>query len=161
MVSLLKEARIFEDCTTQELEDIATICERVSFTSGEYLFEANSPAEHLFLIIKGLLELHFNVTHYNAARKITFERVKQGEILGWSSALTQPRVYALSAIAVKDSELLKIRVNDIEKLCMENNHLGYVVMKNISETISKRFQVLRHMLIDEIQHELNQKELSR
>jgi CRP-like cAMP-binding protein len=148
MVSLLKEARIFEDCTTQELEDIATICERVSFTSGESLFEANSPAEHLFLIIKGLVELHFNVTHYNAA-------------LGWSSALTQPRVYALSAMAVKDSELLKIRVNDIEKLCMESNHLGYVVMKNISETISKRFQVLRHMLIDEIQHELNQKELSR
>ena len=161
MVRLLKEARIFEDCTTQELEDIATICERVSFNRGEYLFEANSPAEHLFLVIKGLVELHFNVTHYSAAKKITFERVNKGEVLGWSSALTKPRVYALSAMAVKDSELLKIKVNDIEKLCMEHHHFGYVLMKNISETISKRFQVLRHMLIDEIQHELNEKELSR
>jgi CRP-like cAMP-binding protein len=161
MVSLLKAVRIFEDCTTQELEDIATICEQVSFNTGERLFEANSPAEHLFLVVKGLIELHFNVTHYSAAKKITFERVKQGEILGWSSALTQPRVYALSATAVKDSELLRIRVSDIEKLCMENNHLGYVLMKNISETIAARFNRLQHLFIAEIQYELNQKELSR
>ena len=161
MVSLLKEARIFADCTTQELEDIATICERVSFHSGECLFEANSPAEHLFLVVQGLVELHFNVTHYSAVKELTFERISKGEILGWSASLRQPQVYALSAFAVKDSELLRIRVGDLEKLCMENDHLGHVLMKNLGETIAARFNRLRHMFINEIQHELNEKELSR
>ncbi|MCK5452950.1 MAG: cyclic nucleotide-binding domain-containing protein [Calditrichia bacterium] len=158
MVELLKESKIFNECTNQELTDISNICQTISVKDGEQILEAKSPAEYLYIIAEGCVELRFTVTHYFSSQKITFDRKVKGEAFGWS-ALAEPHLYTLAAWAVKDSKLLKLTGNDIKRLCSENYHLGYVLMKNVAEIIGERFDLVQKILIDTIQLNLKEKEL--
>jgi CRP-like cAMP-binding protein len=158
MLEILKEAKIFEDCTNQELADISNICQKISVKDGAQILEARSPADYFYVIAEGCVELRFTVTHYFSSQEITFDRKVKGEALGWS-ALTEPHLYTLAAWAVKDSELLRLKADDIKNLYSKNHHLGYVLMKNIAEIIGGRFDLVQNILIDTIQQNLKEKEL--
>lgn len=157
MIDILKEARVFKEFTTQELQEISAICEKITFKSRERIFEAETPAEYLYIVAEGAVELNFKVTHYHALKEMTLDRKFKGEAFGWS-ALTEPYHYTLSAITMQDSELLRIKADNIKRLCAENNHLGYILMKNIAEIIGERFASVQKILIDLIQQNLIEKE---
>ena len=57
MLDLLKEVRVCKGCTEAELQEIAEICKGVPFKNGERVFEAQRPAEHLYIVGKGLIDL--------------------------------------------------------------------------------------------------------
>lgn len=158
MIDLLQETVLFKGCTTQELKEVAKICERAEFKVGEYIFRAKTDAMFLYIIREGVVELRFSVTHYQAAREITIDKKVRGDVFGWS-ALTEQNTYTLSAIVVKDSKLLRFKSKDLRILCEKDNHLGYIIMKNISEIIGYRFELVQKMLIDLIQKDLRDKEL--
>ncbi len=158
MIDSLEEFSLFKECTKQELEEVSKICERITLKNGDRIFEAGSPAEYLFAVGEGSVELRSTVTHYQAAKEITLDRKFQGEIFGWS-ALTRPYIYTLSALTMQDSQLLKFEAKELKRLCEDNNHFGYILMKNVSEIIGERFATIESMLIDVIQQDLKEKEL--
>ncbi len=160
MVDLLERARLFEGCTSQHLKDIEKICERVTFKEGERIFEAEAPAECFYIVGEGLVNLCGKLNLYNALSEIAFERNQKGEAFGWS-ALVEPYTYTLSAIAVRDTELLKISGMEIKKMSTNDHHFGFLLLGNLTQIIGKRFALVQQMLIDEIQHTLKEKELSR
>ena len=158
MIDLLKECRVFKECSDQELAQAAKICQKVSFKNGEPIFEADSSAEYLYVVGTGAVELRFKVTQYQASTGIALDRKFKGDVFGWS-ALTEPYIYTLSALAMQDCELVNLKANDMKGLCNKNNHMGYVLMKNISEIIGERFASIQRILIDVIQQNLKEKEL--
>jgi signal-transduction protein with cAMP-binding, CBS, and nucleotidyltransferase domain len=158
MLQILKESRLFNECTDQELNEIANICQKITFKNGERILEARSSAEYLYIVSEGVVELRFTVNYYNASEEITLEQKARGEVFGWS-ALTKPNVYTLSALAVQNSDLMRLHEKDIKELCAKNDHLGYVLMKNLAEIIGERFQIVQTMLINEIQQNLKEKDI--
>lgn len=158
MLQILQECKLFKECTKRELNTIADICQEVTFGKGESVFEAKSTGEYLYIISEGVIELRFRVNFYNASQELALERKTRGEVFGWS-AITKPNLYTLSAFALQNSDLLRLKGNDINELCSKNNHLGYILMRNIAEVIGERFQIVQTMLINEIQQNLRQKEL--
>ncbi|MFQ5705985.1 MAG: Crp/Fnr family transcriptional regulator [bacterium] len=158
MIELLRHVKLFDQLKPDELQDVAKICERISCKSGDRIFEAESPAEYLYVVGNGSVELRFNVTHYHASKEITLDRKFNGDTFGWS-ALTEHKIYTLSALAMQDSELLRLRAEDMTSLSNDNNSLGYILMKNLTEVISSRFVSLQRVLIDVIRQNLQEKEL--
>jgi CRP/FNR family cyclic AMP-dependent transcriptional regulator len=158
MLQVLKESRLFREFTNQELEEIADVCKTITFKNGEHIFEAKSFAEYLYIVSEGAVELRFEINYYNASQELILERKTRGEAFGWS-ALTKPNIYTLTALAVQNSDLLILNERDLKELCVKNDHLGYILMKNIAEIIGERFQMIQNMLINEIQQNLKEKEL--
>jgi CRP-like cAMP-binding protein len=158
MLAFLKEARVFKGCTPQELEDVADVSQMVTLKNGERVFEDKDPAEHLYMVANGAVELRFTVAHYRASKEITIDRILEKEAFGWS-ALTAPHTYSLSALAVEDAELLRVSAEELKRLSAENNHFGFVLMRNIAEVIAERFELVQKVLIDVIQQSLREKEL--
>ncbi|MFQ5604664.1 MAG: Crp/Fnr family transcriptional regulator [bacterium] len=157
MIDLLQQARVFEDLNTQEIAEVAKISHKVTFKNGERILEAETPARYLFIVGEGLVELRFKVTLLGGTVEITIDQKFNGTSFGWS-ALTEPYRYTLSALAMRDTELIRIKANDIKRLCEQNNHLGFVVMKNIALIIGERFGTIQNALIAEIQQNLKIKE---
>ena len=157
MLELLKQSRIFEGLGEDELQKIMKICQIAKFNHGEKIFEIGEPAEHLFIVKEGEIELRFQVTYQNISTGICLERKVRGEPLGWS-ALTEPYKYTLSAFAITDSELLQMSHKELKELCEENSHLGYVLMSNIARLIAKRFISTQQRLIHEIKQALERKD---
>lgn len=157
MIELLKEAKLFEGLLKEELEAIQKLCEACTSKKGSQVFKAGESADYLFVVVEGEIELRFEVVYSNAAVEIPLDKKRKGEAFGWS-ALIEPHKYTLSAVAAKDCELLRLRGRDIEKLCGESNHLGYVMMNNFAKLIGMRFSVLEKALIAEIQRSLKVKD---
>ena len=157
MLQILKESRLFNECTNQELNEVGKIYKTISFAKGKCIFKAKSFAEHLYIVSKGEVELHFTVDYFNISQEITLERKTRGGVFGWS-ALTKPNLYTFTALAIQDSDLLSLNERDIRELCAKNEHLGFILMKNIAEIIGERFQMLQKMLMNEIQQNLKEKE---
>jgi len=157
MLQSLKKIKVFEECTDEELQAVANICRSVAIQEGDRVFEAETPADFLYFLAEGVVELRFKVTHYLATNEITIDRIRKGEVFGWS-ALAEPKAYTLSALVVQGGELLKVPAADMRTLCSSNHHFGYVLMKNISAIIGERFDLTRQMLVDVIQKQLDEKE---
>jgi CRP-like cAMP-binding protein len=157
MLSLLRECKLFGGCTEQELERVASACKTNTVRAGETIFEAGTPAEHLYVVSEGSVELRFSVTHYDASEEIAIDRKFKGDVFGWSAS-AEDRTFTLSAVAARNSKLLRISRSDIKRLCAESDHFGHVFMRNIADIIGQRFIVVQRMLLEEIQHYLKNQE---
>jgi CRP-like cAMP-binding protein len=157
MLDQLKQSRIFEGLSEDELQKITEISQVAKFKKGVKIFEIGDAAEHLFIVKEGEVELRFQVTYQNISHDVCMERKCRGEPLGWS-ALTEPYKYTLSAHSATDSELLQMGHNELIELCESNNHLGYVLMRNIARLIARRFMLTQEKLIREIQQSLKKKD---
>ena len=158
MRDLLEKSGFFAALTPDELGKVAGICEIMNCKRGELIFAAQSPAHHMYVIVDGVVDLRFEVRHYEATKEITLDRKFSGEAFGWSALSRKSQFYTLSAVAVKDTQLLKFHEQDLQRLCESNSHLGYVFMKSIAEIISERFVAIQMILIDIIQKGLEDKE---
>jgi len=157
MHELLKQSRIFEGLGEDELQKITKISQLAKFNKGERIFNFGDAAEHLFIVKEGEIELRFQVTYQNLSHEVCLERKCRGEPLGWS-ALTEPYRYTLSAYSVTSSELLQMGHKELIELCESDNHLGYVLMRNIARLIARRFMLTQEKLIREIQQVLKKKD---
>jgi CRP-like cAMP-binding protein len=157
MVSLLEESTLFTHCPAEGLERLAAGSEEQTFAAGETIFEAGSPAEHMYIVDDGCVELRFAVTSYVEAQEIPIDRKFKGDVIGWS-AVVAPHTFTLSGVAVRDSRLLRIRGSDIRALCAADDHFGHVFMRNLADLIGQRFNIVQRILIDVVQDRLKKQE---
>lgn len=158
MLDTVRATPVFAGSTTSELETIAGLCERVTVKRGERLFESNTPADSVYIVVEGAIELSFNAIHYNEAYPMSVERLFKGDLVGWS-ALTELRGnYTLAASAVQDSELLRMSGDKLRGLCADNHHFGYVLQRNVAGIIARRFALVLAMLITTVQDGLTRRE---
>ena len=158
MINLLKESKIFSGCTGYELANIANVAQKISASAGDRIFATGNPADNMYIVLDGLVSLRFQVTYLDAIRDITLDRKSAGEAFGWS-VFVEPSLYTVSAFATEKTELMKIRRQDLNRLCTENHHLGYILMKNISEIIAERYGTVQNMLVNAIQLDLQGREI--
>lgn len=150
MISLLNESKAFGECTDLELEQVAAVAETVSFTAGETIFEAGSPADYLYVVADGYAELRFRVTSFAAPEDIAIDRKFEGDVFGLSAA-TRPRTFAFMAVAGSDCDLWRIPGSDLKRMCAESDHFGHVFMDSMAGIIGQRLNILRRILIDIVQ----------
>lgn len=158
MINLLKESKLFAGCTGEEIADIANVAQKIRVQARERIFAAGEPAEYLYVVLEGAVSLRFEVSYFDASREITLDRKQAGEAFGWS-VFVEPSLYTLSAFAESDAELMKVRRQDLAALCEGSHHLGFVIMKNISEIIAGRYGAVQNMLVGAIQQDLQRREL--
>lgn len=149
MKELLRDSTLFGKCTPAQIDAVAERCTRRSHAAGEVIFDANAPAEHLYVVESGLIELHFPLDCHGATQQFTVDRKLRGDVLGWSSLL-ESRSYSLSATAMRETVLLRIRSADLDDL-FADDHFGHVVMRRLAETIAQRFNVMQQLIVDLVQ----------
>jgi CRP-like cAMP-binding protein len=149
MIELLEESTLFGGCTREHLETVAACCMRRSYPARATIFEAHTPADSLYVVERGAVELHVGLHCYGATQELTVDRKLRGDVVGWSSLLAA-HTFTLSATAVRDTTLVRIRTADLDEL-FTDDRFGHVVMRRLAEIIAQRFDVMQRMLIDMLQ----------
>lgn len=157
MLDTLKATHAFAGCTTAELEQVVRICDRVTVKQGAPLFEPNSPADTVYVVVTGAIELRFYATYYNAPQPVPVDRLFAGDLIGWS-ALSERGQFTLAAVALQDTELLRMRGEALQRLCADNHHFGYIVHRNVGAIIARRFGLVLKMLIGTVQDSFRRRE---
>jgi CRP/FNR family cyclic AMP-dependent transcriptional regulator len=138
---------LFQDLSSEHLELLSPLFAPCDFTTDAVLFEQGDLAEHLFAIVSGEVVVNFKP---DDGPNIIVARVQPGSIVGWSAALGSRR-YTSSAVCTTETQLLRVRGDDLRRLCMQHPDTGSVFLDRLATVIAERLHSTHDLVFSLLQ----------
>lgn len=114
-----------------------------TYANGDRLFTQDAKADHLWIVVEGRVDLHFEKPDRYALEKEVITSITETMPFGWSSVV-EPFKYRYSAFAGGDvCRVIKIEKEHLSGLLGKDARLGYTVMSNLTTVIAGRFHQLQ------------------
>ena len=140
LLAVLGNVELFDGITPDELEAVSKICRERSYHAGDVLTTQGEPGGELYVICDGFVEVLRSETPSDPSPRAVVN-LGQGQIVGEMALVDLgPRSATVRTISEK-TVVQVIQRDDFKRLCDENYHLGYIVMRNIAADLSFK---LRH-----------------
>ncbi len=140
----LRTLRFLEDLSAADLDRVSALASVTSQPAGAVLFPEGAVCERLYVVLEGLVGLDMHVPRRGPVRLMT---VGAGEILGWSALLSDGRMTA-RAVVLQPAELVEFPSADLRALCAADHDVGYVVMRQVAVSLSRRLLATRLQMLD-------------
>ena len=85
-----------------------------SFSKDMVIFEQGNKAEYIYILVKG--EVAISYKPYDG-QPIVVARIHPGNVFGWSSSALNRDTYSSAALAVVESEAIRINARSLQTLC--------------------------------------------
>jgi CRP/FNR family cyclic AMP-dependent transcriptional regulator len=138
---LLRRFSLFADLDPGIYEELAAASKETLLKTGEWLFMEGDDADALYLVLEGKIDLKVNLDP-KGQRQQNVSTVAEGHMMGWS-ALVEPYIYTLSAVAVADCRLVSLEASAVRDIMERNPEIGYTIMKRLAKAIGARLANLR------------------
>jgi CRP/FNR family cyclic AMP-dependent transcriptional regulator len=136
LTSLLKRAGLFTGLSDGEAEEVASLCVEQTYPAGSIIIHQGDTGDELFVIEEGQVEILVMGTKLEQPVVV----LGKGQILGEMSLLDYG-FRSATARAAEDTTVQVLKEADFTELCERNNHIGYIVMRNLAADLSFK---LRH-----------------
>ncbi len=162
--NLLAGFKFFSEVVPETLEMIAQKGEVLEFGPGDVIFHFDEPAEHLYGLLEGELDLSIvfidkvlkTEIEYEEAiqaslvdeeKSIVIDTVLPNQIFGWAS-LVGPARRTVTARCTETCRVIAIAAADLNAMFAKDHNLGYVIMKKLADIIAKRLKMRTDKLIE-------------
>ena len=136
---VLRQVELFEGLSVEELDQVAAICTPRELHAGELLIHQGDQGDQLYIVTEGFVEVVLTDAQEQDKRVVV--NLGPGQITGEITLLDQgPRSATVRATA-EPTVVQSIHHTDFNTLCEQNNHIGYLVMRNMAADLSFK---LRH-----------------
>lgn len=140
---ILTSVELFEGLTSDELDILADVCEERVYPINEIITQQGEVGEELFVVYEGFVEVvRAGLAPENAPKTIV--NLGEGQIFGEMALVDRGPRSATVKAASDQTNILVIHRDDFDRICESNNHIGYVVMRNIAADLS--FKLRHHHL---------------
>ncbi len=148
---ILPSLFLFQELGPEHLTLLQPLFIPCDFTADSVLFEQGDPAENLFTIVTGEVVVNFKP---DDGPNIVVARVQPGSIVGWSAALGSRR-YTSSAVCTTFTQLLRVRGDDLRRLCIQHPATGTVFLDRLATVIAERLHSTHDLVLSLLQLGLN------
>ena len=162
--NILAGFKFFSEVAPQAIEMIADKSAVLEFAPDDVIFKFDEPAEHLYGLLEGEVDLSIVFTDkvlkteieyeesiqasiVDEERSIVIDTVSPNQIFGWAS-LVGPARRTVSAGCTENCRVAAIAAADLKDMFDQDHHLGFVIMKKLSDIIAKRLKVRTDKLIE-------------
>jgi CRP-like cAMP-binding protein len=145
----LKQYNLFAGLTEPELQKIARLCTRQTFEQDAVIFDPYSVTDDLFLVEGGNEAVRIEVPIPETKKKFIVHSLSKGETFGWASLVPTHSRTAL-ARCLQPADIIRINGTKLMGLLGKNEHMGYLIMRNLSGIISTRLAYTTIMLRREV-----------
>ena len=148
---VLRRYQIFGSLAPEHLNAIATITRELSLESGDTIFESDQPADSLYLLVSGCIDLYYTAEdeiHRELHKELFVSEIDPGEPFG-ISALIEPYVYQGKVMARYPSRVLKIESGGLRALCELDPKINAALMRGIAVAALSRLHDTRVQLAAE------------
>jgi CRP-like cAMP-binding protein len=136
-IEILRAFEIFQGLMTREINIILEISQLLSLVNGQEVLKQSELSMDLFLIVSGRLNVTMAYPTINGKRMQKIALLKSGDIFGEIGFLEGKRRSA-SITSVENSQVVKIDGMKLHETFEINQHLGYIMMRNIALVIARR-----------------------
>ncbi len=132
----MNRLQTFRNMNKEYVSLLRPLFEPYSCHSGAMVIQQGNPADYLYLIINGTVDVSFKP--YDGV-SITVSHVGKDGLFGWS-AVVGSGIYTSSVTAIEDLETLRIHGNELRKLCMEHPEAGRDILERLATVVSSRWK---------------------
>lgn len=141
VISVLKQADIFYELSSTQLELVASICDERHFQAGDLIFEENSPGNELYVIASGEVAIYLNpavLGKESQAESETVSTLRRGQSFGEVALVDEGLRSAGARCSEQDTQLLVIPREKLMLLCDTSPQLGYRLMRNLAADLAMK-----------------------
>lgn len=134
----LKSIEMFIGLTDEELNKVARLCKPETYESGDVVLEKSSPTDNLYLIQQGTVEIITDPEALEAKPSLADSLIVtlgKGQSFG-EMGLVDSGVRSATVRAGTAIKVLTIPCQAFRELFEVDNHVGYLVMRNIAADLS-------------------------
>lgn len=145
---LLRRYPIFTPYNENQMREIAMISEELIVGAGAILFEECNPADSLYLLLEGSVDLFYTSVKQDfpdRSKEFLVGEINPGELLG-ISALIEPFELSATARTSQPSRLVKIKARELRKILEKDTAMGYGFMCQIAKIVLERLAYTRIQL---------------
>ncbi len=133
ILTLLKSIPMFENLLDKELSEVVRLTHERNYKIGEYIFKKLAPAEGMYVILDGLVNIIDPDTNTN------FASLETGDFFG-ELALLDDEPRSASATAMQPSRLIGFFRTDLLTLMKRDPELGNKILLNLSRVLGERLR---------------------
>jgi CRP-like cAMP-binding protein len=141
--NLLKRVQLFANLQPDELEKLAAICQEKTIAASETIISQNTTGNEMYIVAKGSVEVY--IQGLNDERSLVV--LGKGQVIGEMALIDQGYRSASVRGTREGADLYLIESDAFYKLCEENYHIGFIVMRNLAIDIAFK---LRHRNLAEL-----------
>jgi CRP-like cAMP-binding protein len=138
---------LFRDLTPEQVKLLQPLFIPCEFAADTVLFEQGDPAENLFAVVSGEVVVNFKP---DDGPVIVVACVLPGSIVGWSAALGSRR-YTSSAVCTTYTQLLRVRGDDLRRLCLQHPDTGTIFLDRLATVIAERLHSTHDLVLSLLQ----------
>ncbi len=143
-ISELKKQVLFEDISDPELKKLAKVIKELSLKKDEFLFKEGDDTKGIYMIRSGKIEIN-KVTP--DGWKQTLAVLTAGNFFGELSIL-EKRMHEANAVAIENTELLKLTKEEFEKMEKEDVALASQILKKLALVMSKNLRRMNEKFLN-------------
>lgn len=143
IASLLRRVQLFRGLDSEELEQIAAICQLVTLQSEELIIEQNTTGTELYIIAEGSVDVF--IQGLENARGLVM--LGKGQVIGEMALIDQGYRSASVKATAEGATLYVLESQSFYDLCHQNYHIGFIVMRNLATDVAFK---LRHRNLVEL-----------
>ena len=138
---------LFQGLKQQTLDLIVPRFEYETFAEDEIVFEQDAPAEKLYVLVDGKVEIRFKP---DDGETLTVTEIEEGGVFGWSAALGR-ETYTSCAVCVANSSAFSVLGEELKQLCEQYPDTGVIILERLAEVIAQRLQKTHAFVVDMLQ----------
>ena len=139
---LLRRYSHFSQLSPEALDKLASIAEEQAVAAGQAVFSESDPAEFLYLIVRGEVNL---ACELGSGEFRVVDTLVDGELVGWAS-LVEPYRYRTFATAVKETHFIRFAAAKLRAFCEADHALGQQLLTQVARMLSSRLKSARVQL---------------
>lgn len=144
LVTVLKQADIFDELSNTQLELIASICNERHYQAGDVIFEENTPGDELYVIANGEVEIQVDPALIGSGDKgnglHTIATLRRGQSFGEVALVDEGLRSAAARCSQVDTHLAVIPRDKLMLLCDTYPQLGYRLMRNLAADLAMKIR---------------------
>lgn len=138
-VKYLREFPCFRSLTDQQLETIAPITTAVCYPADYVLFEEDQPGDRLFFLLRGKIEVDYNI---GEAGQVRVDTIFGNDVAG-CSALVSPYTYTATERSLTEVEVLEVDAKALRDLMHRDCQFGMALQDQLIAMLMDRILNLR------------------
>jgi CRP-like cAMP-binding protein len=142
--AIKKEHPFVGDLSPEHIQRLLAGATVLEFGPGEIIFREGEPADRLYLIESGQIELE---SHSSGRHMEQLETLHDGDAIGWSW-LFPPFAWHFQARATLTTRVICCNGSRLLVEAEEDHDFGYELMKRVSQIVIHRLQASRKQLIE-------------
>ena len=136
---LLRRYPFFGDLDDAQLKAVAMVTEEKSFSDGAVIFKEDTPANAVYVVIEGEVDLVYSGGGEGAIVNAPVGSIAAGEIFGVSS-LVEPHRYIDTAKCARATKVISIDANALRACVHRDGTLGHTLVRRSWKSAIERLR---------------------